>query len=398
MSKLPEWLVVTEEIMAGYTWRNILTLLWVNRFRVPPRYWPRACYALLLATLTTPMRILQGIKLGRIVANTRIEKDPVFIIGNYRTGTTYLITMLSKDRKKGYVSNLLGYTFSFFFAVPRLSRRIVDASLPETRPMDNVKMGSDEPTEEEYCLGTFSKYGYYNGMVFPRSFRAMSRYRSFEGLPDDERRWMRQYDYVVKAITHVYGGKQLFLKNPAIAFRIEAILEMYPNAKFVFTYRNPYTLYASNLHYYRKVVPLYTLQTYDDAMLKEEVLDHYSEMVDTLERTRGLIPEENFLAIRYEDFIQDPMPFMERIYRQFGLPDWEEAREAFHVHWQEQKTYVANRFDLSDEVIETVNRHWDDIREMQGYERLEPSTQGRVRRAIPKPAPEQSAIEGELSA
>jgi omega-hydroxy-beta-dihydromenaquinone-9 sulfotransferase len=375
LPKKPDWLIVTEEIMAGYTWTNIARLLWTNRFRVHPKYWLRLTYALVVVSVTTPMRIVQGLKLRRIVRETKVEKDPVFIVGNYRTGTTYLITMLSKDKRKGYVSNLLAYTFSFFFTIPRLARKIVDASLPEYRPMDNVKMGSDEPTEEEYCLGTFSRYGYYHGMVFPRSFQRMARYHSFDGLPEDAARWMKDYDYVVKTLTHAFGGRQLFLKNPAIAFRIELILKMYPNAKFIFTYRNPYTLYASNLHYYRKVVPLYTLQTYDDDMLKEEILAHYSEMVARIEAARRIIPEGNYLSIRYEDFIQRPMPFMEKIYHQFGLPDWDEAKVEFEKHFAAQKSYETNRFDLSDDVIDVVNNHWDHIRRIHGYERLEPASE-----------------------
>lgn len=368
--KKPDWLVVSEEIMAGYTWKNIFTLLWMNKFRVHPKYWIRLGYAFLLATFTTPMRIISKFKGRRMVKKTNMKHDPVFIIGNYRTGTTYLITMLSKDKSRGYVSNLLGYTFSMFLAIPKLARRIIDASLPEYRPMDNVKMGADEPTEDEYCLGTYSKYGYYNGMVFPQNFPKFARYHSFDGLPKDAKKWQKQYDYLIKVLTSIYDGRQLFLKNPAVAFRIKMILEMYPNAKFIFTYRNPYTLYASNLNYYKKVVPLYTLQNYSEDILKEEILTHYSEMIHKLDEGKKLIPEGNYMDIKYEDFIQDPMPFMERIYKQFKLDGWEEARPAFQAHYDSQATYKTNNFRIANEVIKTVNEYWDFIVEKQGYEPL----------------------------
>ncbi len=369
----PDWLVVSEEIMAGYTWKNIITLLWMNKFKIPPKYWIRFLYAIALATFTTPMRIIQRIKAQKISKKTEITKDPVFIIGNYRTGTTYLITMLSKDKSRGYVSNLLGYTFSFFLAIPKLSRHIIDASLPEYRPMDNVKMGADEPTEEEYCLGTFSKYAYYHGMVFPQSFRKMAKYHSFDGLPKDAAKWQKQYHYLLKILTHIYGGRQLFLKNPVSAFRIKYLLEKYPNAKFIFTYRNPYTLYASNLNYYKKVVPFYTLQHFTEDMLKEEILDHYSEMIHKLDEGKKLIPEGNYLEIKYEDFIKSPMPFMEKIYSQFKLDGWDEARPAFQAHYDAQAEYKTNNFRIADEVIRTVNEKWDFIVKKQGYDILSPN-------------------------
>jgi hypothetical protein len=238
--------------------------------------------------------------------------------------------------------------------------------------MDNVPLSSDEPTEEEYCVGTFSKYAYYHGMVFPRRFRELARYHSFEGLPEDARRWKRDYDYVIKALTHLAGGRQLFLKNPAIAFRIPEVLELYPNAKFIHTHRNPYTLYASNLRYYRKVVPLYTLQTFTDAMLQEEVLALYQTHMEAFERTKSLIPEGNLIEVKYEDFIEDPMPVVERIYGQFQLEGWARAQGEFQRHFDTQRAYKANTFELSDDVIRAVNEGWDGIRELHGYPRLEP--------------------------
>jgi hypothetical protein len=374
-SKIPEWLVVHEEIMAGYTWKNFLTLLWMNKFTIPVKYWIRLGYAFAMVALTTPFKIIHNAKARKIVKKTRFEKDPVFIIGNYRTGTTYLITMLSKDRSRGYVSNLLGYSFSIFLAAPRLSRKLVDASLPDFRPMDNVRMGADEPTEDEYCLGTYSKYGYYNGMIFPKNFKKFARYHSFDGLPKDAEKWQQQYDYLLKILTHIHDGRQLFLKNPALAFRVKYILKRYPNAKFIFTKRNPYKLYASNLHYYRKVVPLYTLQNYKEGMLKEEILNHYSEMVQKVEEAKSIIPEGNYLEIKYEDFIRDPMPFMEKIYRQFELTGWEEARPEFQAHFEAQAEFKTNTFRIADEVIRTVNENWDDIVRLHGYEFLKPSNE-----------------------
>jgi len=360
--KVPEWMVVKEEIMAGYRWRNIFAVLWENKFRVHPKYWLRLAYVFALSLVTIPWRIVQRFKVRKIKKTIAVDKSPLFVIGNYRTGTTYLQTILSKDKTKGYVSNLIGYAFSMFLGMPKLSRKIIDASLPETRPMDNVIMGADEPTEDEYCLGTFSKYGYYHGFVFPRNFQKVyAKYHSFEGLPKDAEKWKKQYMELLQILTHVYKGKILFLKNPELALRIKFILEMFPDAKFVFTYRNPYTLYASNIHYYRKVVPIYTLQKWKDEMLVEEVIEHYKEMIAMLDEGRKLIPPENYMEIKYEDFIKDPMPHIEKIYTKFGFDNWESAQPLFQAHVDSQKSYVVNKFDINEDVISLVNKKWGHI-------------------------------------
>ncbi|MHA1672458.1 MAG: sulfotransferase [Promethearchaeota archaeon] len=123
--------------------------------------------------------------------------------------------------------------------MPKLTRKIIDASLPEKRLMDNVLMGADEPTEDEYCLGTYSKYAYYHGFVFPQKFKKLAKYHSFHDMPKDVRRWQKDYSKMVNILDYVYDGRQLILKNPAVCFKVKYILDMYPNAKFIFTYRNP---------------------------------------------------------------------------------------------------------------------------------------------------------------
>ncbi|MHA1674292.1 MAG: hypothetical protein ACTSYI_11780 [Promethearchaeota archaeon] len=55
------------------------------RFRIRPKYWLRLGYALVLSTLTTPFAIIQKLKLRKLLKGRKIAKDPVFIVGNYRT-------------------------------------------------------------------------------------------------------------------------------------------------------------------------------------------------------------------------------------------------------------------------------------------------------------------------
>ena len=63
---VPEWMVVKEEIMAGYRWRNIFAVLWDNKFRVHPKYWLRLAYVFGLSLITIPWRIVQRFKVRKI--------------------------------------------------------------------------------------------------------------------------------------------------------------------------------------------------------------------------------------------------------------------------------------------------------------------------------------------
>jgi omega-hydroxy-beta-dihydromenaquinone-9 sulfotransferase len=366
--------IVTEEPMAGYTLTNIIRLLWQNKFRIHPKYFLRFLYGIVVSLLLWPMRMWEVLTKSRTIKNAVSEHDPVFIIGYYRSGTTYLITLFSKDPNRGYISNVEGYLPAIFLGAPRFTHWLVSASLPEQRPMDNVVMTAEEPTEEEYSIGAYEKYSIYNGFIFPRNFKLYSRYNSFEGLPKDLARWKKRWSWFHKKMTVHYKKKQMVYKNPTATFRIRHILEMYPNAKFVHLYRNPYHVFSSNVKYHKEVFEIYALQTWDDEEVQETILENYREMYEKFDRDRELIPEGNLIDIKYEDFIQNPMQHMKKIYKELHLDGYEEAEPFFRDHVSSQMSYMPNRHFLGSDFVSKVNRYWGGIIQKLGYTMADPST------------------------
>src|SRR5665647_1254855 len=52
-----------------------------------------------------PLEFLQYLFYGQRIKKTIISKDPVFILGHYRTGTTYLQKLMVSDKQFGYLTN-----------------------------------------------------------------------------------------------------------------------------------------------------------------------------------------------------------------------------------------------------------------------------------------------------
>ncbi len=366
------WLIVKEEPMAGYTLTNIFRILWDNKFKVYPKYWLRFLYAFLLSIITWPLRLVEYLRFHRKIKKTEIEQDPVFVIGHYRTGTTYLMTLLAHDKSKGYVSNIEGYCPNFFLAFPKFTKWLIDASLPEQRPMDNVIMGAEEPTEEEYSIGAFTKYGYYTGFIFPRNFDLYTKYLTFEGMPKDLKKWKKAYYYFVQKMTLKYEGKQMIFKNPTNSYRIRHILDMFPEAKFIHTYRNPYKVFKSTVKFFDEVFAIYTLQPWDKDKMELDILRNYRLLYEHLERDLSLIPENRIVHVKYEDFVEQPMETIEKIYKTLNLDNFEEYKTDFQKYVDSQKGYKPNKHHISDEVILKVNQFWTDMRQKYGYEKLVP--------------------------
>jgi hypothetical protein len=325
-----------------------------------------------VSTLFLPLRIRETLVTEKKIQIIKPEHDPVFIIGYYRSGTTYLITLFSKDKNRGYVSNIEAYLPTTFLGSPKITHWIISASLPDQRPMDNVIMTPEEPTEDEYSIGTYEKYSIYHGFVFPRNFKLYSQYNSFDGLPKDLEKWKKRWSWFHKKMTCKYAGKQIVYKNPTATFRIRHILKMYPNAKFIHIYRNPYHVFSSNIKFHKEVFEIYALQTWDDEEMQETILENYREMYQKFNQERHLIPENHLIDIKYEDFIQTPIEHMEKIYTSLELEGFEAALPDIENHANSQKDYQANQHVLGSRYIEKVNMYWGNIVDQLGYQRLDP--------------------------
>jgi hypothetical protein len=88
---------------------------------------------------------------------------------------------------------------------------------------------------------------------------------------------------------------------------------------------------------------------------------------------KSLIPPENYYEMRYEDFIQNPIPYLKEIYEKFEIGDFERVEPLFQEYIKEKKDYKANNYVITPRIVRLVNRHWNKYRVTFGYDRLEPS-------------------------
>ena len=314
-------LIFTETPLAGYTLTNLFHLLRQNQFRISIRYLPRFMYSTIVSSIMVPFRLQERKKFDAKIMNTTISHHPLFILGHWRSGTTYLHNILSLDRNLGYFTTFQAYLPGVFLANEKLFKPIVASSIPERRPMDNVPMHADFPQEDQYAVGAFSPYSYYHGWCFPKNMSFYNRFVLMEDVSDyDIQRWKDIYLYLLKKATIAVGGKRLVLKNQDNTAKVKLLLELFPDAKFVLIQRNPYDLYYSMLKFMRIVIPLYCVQNPPpfDAV-EDSMMDLYSMMFRKYLKERSLIPEGNLVEVKYEDFIREPIKIIQRIYSELNL-------------------------------------------------------------------------------
>jgi hypothetical protein len=183
---------------------------------------------------------------------------------------------------------------------------------------------------------------------------------------------------VLRKATLRTGGKRLVLKNPANSGRIRKLLKLFPDAKFVHLYRNPYDVFLSTWWAYRAVVPRSQVQEISSVQVEAHVLRFYAQLLRHYLADRALIPTRNLVEVKFEDLEVAPLVQLRHVYDGLGLPGFAQAEPAFRAYLASTAGYQKNQYELTDEVIAKVNRHWQFAFAEWGYPFLEPSSSYRT--------------------
>jgi hypothetical protein len=305
-------------------------------------YWPRAVRLFLVSALRTPFHRPNI----RPVVSTPAP-PPVFIVGHWRSGTTHLHQLLSRDPQFGFVT-FLEAASPHDFRSPVISR-IFAALLPPHRPMDAVRIAPDSPMEEEMAMACFGSLSFYHAFFFPRAGRRIYRESvHFDGVaPARVERWWRDYRCFLENVQATRPGKRLLLKNPANSARITRLRHEFPGAKFIHIHRHPEKVFASSLLLHRKLREVWALQAADAAELPATVLGNYSDLMSALDAQSHGLPDNEWINVPLADLETKPLATLAAIYRQLGLPGFPAAIPFFAATIEEAVAFRNNDLSLS---------------------------------------------------
>src|SRR5262249_52516062 len=150
------------------------------------------------------------------------------------------------------------------------------------------------------------------------------RYLSFRDATVEEvRRWQAAVRWFMQKLTAI-DGRPLILKSPPHTARVRLLLELFPKARFIHVYREPYTVFRSSWKLFEGVSGMVGLQRPAVARIPGRVLRQYRLMYDAYFTDRPLIPAGQLHEVRFEDLESDPLREMERTYATLNLPDFGE--------------------------------------------------------------------------
>ncbi len=346
-----------------------LPLLARNGFRIHPSRLPWALLTTGAAANNSLLYLVQQLFYGRKIKATEPVAPPIFILGHWRTGTTFLHEMLWHDPRLATPSNYQVYSTNHFLLTESVAVRYLNFLLPSKRPMDNVTLKWESPQEDEWARITMGLPSPYLRVAFSRQPPPYMEYLEMEGLsPAEIDSWKSGFMKFLKALT-LRTGKRIVFKSPHHTARLKLLHEMFPDAKFIHITRHPFTFFPSTLRMYRSFDFSQSLQKpAENDGLESYVLDCGRRMYDSYHAYRTEVPDNQIMDVRYEDLIGSPIPTMQQIYDQLELGDIKPALDEFGKYLAPRRNYVTNRHQLPEYWQARIRSEWSRYFESFGYD------------------------------
>jgi hypothetical protein len=274
-------------------------------------------------------------------------REPLFIVGLPRSGTTLLHTLLAADPEH---------------RAP-LTWEVMTPS-PPTR--DNEKRRIQRATQSCNCLNWLAptfRHVHAVGAELPQECVGLmtptfmsDQFDTMYYVPSYRAWFFRQdllpaYEYHRCFIQHLQfrqSARRWILKAPTHMFALPTLLSVYPDALFVQTHRAPLDAMAS-------VSSLITIlrRVFSDAVdplvVCREAIQYWSETLDRFLHERDRLADYRICDVNYIEVCRDPIAAVRRIYEHFGWLLSAEAAQRMRLVLASlpQDQYGRHRYNLS---------------------------------------------------
>ena len=336
-------------LIAGITLKHLFRLLGRNKISYNPKVLFRLFFIFQSAVWSSIFSYFDKKKVDKkILAGSKIP-GPIFIIGHWRTGTTLLHKILSLDPDLTaptlfQVAIPFGYLSSHQFYKP-----IMQLMVTKYRPMDMVRIGMDEPQEDEYAFFRMTDFSPLERLIFPESGEYfLMNCKNFVPEGDKRSEWDNAVTYFFKKL-HVYTGKTIVSKNPFNSLRINELRQLFSDSSFIHIYRHPFNVIPSTINMFDIVQAQNCMNKNKSRPDINEVIKVFDHFMTVIRQDLESVPRNKYYEIKFEEFESDPVGSLKAMYKHLGIIYSGEFEKNVKDFLYETSDYQKNKFDLSDE-------------------------------------------------
>jgi omega-hydroxy-beta-dihydromenaquinone-9 sulfotransferase len=281
---------------------------------------------------------------------------PIFIIGNPRSGTTFLHRLLLGAGEMA-AFELWEMLFPAITArkllgriVPRLDR--LSPARYHASDVHDTSLRGIETDDVAWFFRTLNgPFAWAYFLAWQDNWGSPLSRREFgidEVSPREEERFFKYYESVWRRNLALKRADRVLAKTSMLTFRLDAVLRRYPDCRLVYVVRDPVEVIPSGMSLLASVLE----NAYDvwnrtsEQDQKRWVENLYGASCDMLSSfhdvySAGLIPERNVCVVRYEDLIGDLEPTIDRILKFVEIEPTSAFRDEVREQAERQRAYKS---------------------------------------------------------
>ncbi|MDX2250298.1 MAG: sulfotransferase [Bacteroidia bacterium] len=329
-----------------YPFRPIISFTRIlNRAKPKHLAWGRVLIGYLKLLFFEPFRWMEGVwTLISNVRNTQVDR-PVFILGHWRSGTTHLQTLIaahpsfaSMNVFQAVFPDQFALTESWLKPVLRVIARWINYQNHfHQRPLD-----WDEAQEEDLALASMPV------SETPYWARSLGRSHSLRNIDPQAR--MRVHKRFVQKLQRKNPGKRLVLKSPPNLLFLPELITAYPDARFIFIYRDAIEVYHSMQKLWRATFDTFAFCTLSVEEVHAAIIEDFAELMAAYQRFRDSSSAERLIEVDYHQLQRTESSEMEKI--------WAFLEEHPPATPANSTFYVPHTYQSSVDLVEELKTKW----------------------------------------
>ena len=246
--------------------------------------------------------------------------DPVFIMGLWRSGTTFMHELLGACPGLIWPATWQCMNPSSFNmqSPPKVSKSVI-------RPMDDFTVNTFSPQEDEFALLSLGVPSVYRGFIDPGRLSEVSQWLDPDfwcGRPDD---WLGVWREFLDGVTVGKVGR-LLLKSPNHTFRIRSLTHEFSQASYIWLVRDPAETIFSNRKMWAAMFKRYSLWNWSETELDEFLGKAFKYAAESLEYATSALGRDKLVVVDFESFKKKPMETMEALFHRLDLGEWDKIK------------------------------------------------------------------------
>ena len=259
-------------------------------------------------------------------------KKPVFIIGNPRSGTTFLYDLMAQDTENFsqpklyqtiFCSVILYKFLRRFYRLQTKKKRITKVSsskfnkfFDKFKTIHQIDLNKSEEDEALFFLTLLSPSLYF---VCP-FIDKLPWISIIDDMPEKVKlKLIKYYQNSIKRYMYLHGNnKTYFCKNVMSSGKIKLIKQAFPDAIIINSIRHPYKAIPSMISFYHAAWKLHSPELLEASKETKALANVMGGLYKHMLKCKDYIGKD-LMVVKFEDLVKNPIKSVKEIYKKLNL-------------------------------------------------------------------------------